>query len=60
MKIPDSFLYDKRVIDRLTRSDPAHKEKIREFREKAKDSSENSETLKISEMYPGKGQKGNQ
>ncbi len=57
MKIPEHFDFDKRVVDRLVRSNPGHKAKIKEHREKSKDVSENIETLLIKDMFPKKKQK---
>ncbi|MCX7959506.1 MAG: hypothetical protein N3B13_10715 [Deltaproteobacteria bacterium] len=57
MKIPENLDFDKRVVDRIVRINPAHRAKIKEYREKSKDTSDNAETLPIRELFPKKKQK---
>ncbi len=57
MKIPDIFQFDRRVIDRLIKSNPSHVHNVKEHREKLHDSSENVDLLKIAELFPTKKEK---
>ncbi len=60
MKIPELFELDKRIVDRLIRSNPAHKKVIKEHLEKTRDKSDNIEILHIQDMFPKRKQKGEQ
>lgn len=52
MKIPDVFHFDKRIIDRVIKSDPEHRHKVREYSSNLVDNSESIETLAIHELFP--------
>lgn len=57
MKIPELFDFDKRLIDRLVKSNPSHKSRINEYIEQTKDVYTNLEILQISDMLPSRLQK---
>lgn len=54
MKVPEIFNFDKRVINRLISTDPSHRQKVKEYRDKIKDTSENIEILNFKEILPQK------
>ncbi|GEM_PF-2057363 len=57
MKIPELFDFDKRLVDRLVKSNPSHKSRINEYIEQTKDVNINLEIFQINEMLPSRLQK---
>ncbi|MGB9600260.1 MAG: hypothetical protein ACP5QK_06205 [Myxococcota bacterium] len=59
MKVSEIFTFDKRVIDRLQRANPSHRQKVKEYIEKTQDAAQNIEIINIRDLFPQKRQKGN-
>jgi hypothetical protein len=52
MKVPENFEFDKRVVEKLIRKNPSHKERLKEYLHRLSDNKENVETINIADLYP--------
>jgi len=58
MKVPEYFDFDKRVIDRITKKNPSHRTRIKEYIGRLTDNKENVEVLNIKDLLPTRKNKG--
>jgi hypothetical protein len=52
MKVPENFEFDKRVVEKLIRKNPSHKERVKEYLYRLSDSKENVELINFAGLYP--------
>jgi len=52
MKVQENFEFDKRVVEKLIRKNPSHKEGLKEYLHRLSDNKENVETINIADLYP--------
>lgn len=57
MKPGEYFEVDKRIVERLIRSNPEHSKKVKEFIEKSKNVESNVEVINIKDLFPKRKEK---